>query len=199
MQIHSPPFNICACAVVVCEDNTIQKSPCGQTTPTFEMESLLASATSELADSILGAVEKVECSFKESTDILYLLRIKNPDGVINLAAIMPAYVQAMKKVGVKTKQELESLWENRSGDSSVSGNVKRLREVEEKYATLVLEIQERLTVVEDAAVGDNNLEVGSYFPKGLLLTDVPTEESVELGSAWSNSPFTLFVLMRHYR
>ena len=62
----------------------------------------------------------------------------------------------------------------------MSSNVKRLHEMEEKYATLVLEIEKRLTVVEDAAVGDNSLEVGSYFPKNLLLTDIPTEESVEL-------------------
>jgi len=162
-------------------------------------DALVASATSELADSILRAVEKVESSFKQSSDVLGLLEMKNRDGVLSLAAVMPAYIQAMQKVGVKTKQELERLWENRSGDSSVSCNVKKLRDVEEKYAALVQDIQKELSLVEDAAVGDKSLEVGDCFPKDLVLTEVSSEaNSIELESTWSHSLFTLFVLVRHY-
>ena len=138
--------------------------------------SLLASSILTLKDSFGSVVRQAKHDFRGS----------------------PSVYDCMEKVGVKTKAELEQLWEQHSNDPQVRGVVKALLEAEEEFAEFIIEADKSLIPQEDVRVINDTAIAGKVLPKDLTLIDAVSGLPSPLESCWKGAKFTLFMLVRHH-
>ena len=151
-----------------------------------------------LAEAVTRKVEDCKANLKICGDLNEFLNLKNVNGIRQLFNIVSVYAEIMGKLGVQRRRQLEELWVRRYREAALRDNVERLLRAEESMDDFVQEIDKQLAKEEALAVNINPPRVGDHLPADLILTEVPSGQSIPLGETWKGSKFTLFVLMRHY-
>lgn len=164
----------------------------------MEGASLLASSLAGITEKIEGAVKQTREEFGKSTD-LYKFIIYSNDvnyGVMKLAAPVVGYAECMTKMGVKTKAELEQLWEKHIAVPEVKEAVDNLLKAERNFTDCLNEIEQKLLLQEDQLTTKEQAQAGQEFPKGHSLIEIPSGKPTSPEACWKNSKFTLFVFLR---
>ena len=158
-----------------------------------------------LASSLAGITEKVESAvkltreeFEKATDLQKFIIYKNDVsyGVMKLAAPVMGYAECMTKMGVKTKAELEQLWEKHIAEPQVKEAVDNLLKAEKNFTDCLNEIEQKLLLQEDQLTTNQEAQGGQEFPKGHSLTEIPSGQPTSPEACWKESKFTLFVFLR---
>jgi len=108
------------------------------------------------------------------------------------------YWKWLEEVGVSDRNEMEQLWNSFGDDDVVLKCVEELRAAESKYNELTAQANIDVQKEEDKIVSAEKTLVGSTFPGDAEVVDIDTGEKTTTGSLYSQSPYTLFLLQRHY-
>ena len=113
--------------------------------------------------------------------------------------LLALYYETLTSAGVKNRAELERDWEEYSQDDAIQGCVSAVLQAEEGYHKLLAQVDVLVRREDDEAAlpASEICTVGSRLPTNLTLLDPFSGDSVTLESIWKQSPYTLFVLMRH--
>lgn len=165
---------------------------------TESSKELLLSALPALSAKVGSVVERVRELYSASSDVSEFMEVGQGRGLRHLFSVTPAYAQCMRKVGVKSRVELEGVWARHYGDPEVREAVDALMEEEDDFHQLVAQVEKKLSASEDEATTHPPASVGQLLPKDLQLTEASSGQNVPLGASWTGSKFTLYVLLRHF-
>lgn len=162
------------------------------------MEELLPSVLA-LGKAMEGLVESGKANYSASSDISDYIRLDNKNGIRLLYRAKSLYVECMRKVGVKTRKELEQLWAKGYSNPALRDAVEALLEAEDAFSEFtsmldrdLVEYEERNSTSQDA------IKAGQRLPEDLCFVEASSGEAVPLESHWKTTRFTLFVLLRHF-
>lgn len=159
----------------------------------------IVSAAIDLAAGITGQVRDAEQlleRFEGGTEAF----LTSGHGLINDSpawSLAPLYRSCYTRSGVKTRSELDQVWKDRTSSETVRESVERVLDAEQKLKSFIDKLASVLAEVEDRDACPQVSAVGSQLPN-LTLVDARSGSPVNLETYWSRSPFTHFVLLRHF-
>ena len=103
------------------------------------VKSLLVSSLSAPAEIIENATKQTRESLA-SSDFRNLSNDANY-GFMKMAAVIPAYIECMEKLGVRTRMELEKLWDAHYTEPGVEDAVQSLLQAENCFTVFVAEVE----------------------------------------------------------
>ncbi len=115
---------------------------------------------------------------------------------MKLIAVVTGYIECMGKLGVRTRKELEKLWDVHYNEPGVEDAVKHLLQAENSFSEFVAEVENKLSSFEDKLTTNAAAQVGQVLPKDQSLIDIPSGKPITLEECWKGAKFTLFVLLR---
>ena len=164
--------------------------------PALVEKDVLVSALRQLTRSFTHMVEDGKNSFER----LAMDQFMSSDCEDGILAVYPVYLYAecMEAVGVQSREGLEKLWGRYYTEEAVRDCVEELLSVEEAYERFMADSDKALQRYEDEIAVSKASTVGDHLPSDLSLLDARSGETVSFESIWKRSPFTVFILIRHY-
>ena len=162
------------------------------------MPSLLATSLTTLTKAFHTAT-KVSREDYEASELSQFLTYKHDPnhGILKLCAVIPAYAECMKAVGVTTRAELEQLWTKHGQEPDVKEAVEKLLQAEKELNEFVDEIDAKINPSEDKLTLKNGPPPnGQPFPDLNSLIEIPSGEPAALETFYKKAKFTLFVFLR---
>ena len=162
------------------------------------VQTLLASSLAALTKAVQATEKRTREDF-EVAELEYFLMYKNDDnhGILKLGAVVPAYADCMKAMGVATRVEVEQLWNKHYQEPKVKEAVKNLLKAEKNFTELVDEIEAKMSPSEDKlTINHASPPVAQQFPDLNSLIEIPSGQPVSLETYYKKAKFTLFVFLR---
>jgi len=159
----------------------------------------LLQAIKALRDGLVTMVKDGQDAYESCTDINSFTRSKGSDEKHGLLLVYPLelYVECFRTAGVRTREELEKLWNQFQSDSYVKTGVTELLKAEEQWVAFIAELDCLMNEYEEQT-SLPVAEVGSCIPPDLLLTETQSGDVIPLKTYLDKSKYTLFVLRKHY-
>ena len=164
-----------------------------------ELKSKLLQAVQTLTKGLTSMVEDGRSGFKKSQNISDFVKSHGSGELHGLMLIYPVqlYVECLKTAGVATRKDLEALWSSFFSDVSVHEAVEELLIAEDNWVGFVKELDQEMSNYEEkTAFG--TVKIGKRFPMDLPLVDTKSGNKLFLKSCLEKSPYTLFILRKHY-
>ena len=168
-----------------------------------EEKAILVEALVNLTEVLESCTIRCEESFQKSVSIEDFVKISadrmaKPSHMFyaNLP-ILGAYAECMSRLSVKTKRELDEIFNRHSQDQEVTTRLGDLTAAEEKYESLMARIHQVVVESENKAAFLEITTVGKILPQNIALVEAKLGETVSLESYWKKSKYTLFIFMRH--
>ena len=133
-----------------------------------------------------------------SSDVSTFVGKRGGQGISRLFSAMPAYLECLEAVGVKTRAELKQFWARHYGNHDVREAVDAVLEEEDNFNHLVAEVDRQFSVLEAEACPRPPASVEQLLPSDLELIESPSGQPTSLGQTWKGSEFTLYIFMRHF-
>lgn len=161
------------------------------------VEKLLVASLLTLAKKIEGAVDRTREDYNKA-DLYEFITYSHDKshGIMKLLAVVFAYAECMKELGLRSKRELEQLWRKHSQEPGVKDAVENLVQAEEKFANFVADIERKVNPLENKLTVKDKPQVGHELPKEYSLIEIPSGQKVPIESCWKGAKFTLLVLLR---
>ncbi len=157
----------------------------------------LVSSLTTLAKKIENDTQKTKKSFQVSDLHEFLAYTKDLSrGIMQLSPVTFHYVECMEKLGVRTRMELEKLWDAHYTEPGVEDAVQSLLQAEKSFSEFVAEVESKFSPFEDKLTTNAAAQVGQVLPKDQSLIDIPSGKPITLEECWKGAKFTLFVLLR---
>lgn len=159
----------------------------------------LLTVTDNLGKLLGKAVDDGQKTFQTGGLTGFLAEFHKREYTFSPLYLLALYYETLKGAGVKNRAELEREWEKYSQDDDMQGCVRAVLQAEEGYHKLLAQVDILVQREDDeAALPTSEIcTVGSRLPGHLALLDPISGDLVTLESVWKQSPYTLFVLMRH--
>lgn len=164
------------------------------------VEANLLQAVRTLATGLNSMVQDGRQAFESSgRDINDFVISHGPDELHGLMGIYPVslYVDCLRTVGVNTRKELESLWASFYSDMTVRECVEELLVAEDSWISFVAELDQQMKDYEEKTAL-TTVNLGDCIPLDITLIETKSNETLSLKSCVERSPFTLFILRKHY-
>ncbi len=164
-----------------------------------ELRSCLLQAVQTLTKGLSSMVQDGRKAIEASPSINDFVKSRGSDDPHGLMCVYPVnlYVACLRTAGVKSRRELESLWAGMFSDVEVQENVEELLAAEEKWVGLISELDQEMKSYEEKTALDV-IDVGEKFPMDIALVETKSGDTVSLKSCVEKTPYTLFILRKHY-
>lgn len=168
-------------------------------------------AEREKKQHVLAAVAKLSASLNKMVqdgrenykatggDINDFTKSHGKDDLHGLLTLYPVrlYAECFKSLRIKSRKELESLWSRYFSDEEMRGSVEELLSAEDNYRAFIAELDQIMTAHEEKTALPVAAK-GEYLQSDATFTDASTGDTISLTGLLQNSPYTLFVLRKHY-
>lgn len=163
-----------------------------------ESEHVLA-AVANLSASLNKMVQGGRENYKASGDINDFTKSHGEGHFHGLLSVYPVqlYAECFKSLGIKSRKELESLWSRYFNDEEMRDSVEELLSAEDGYRAFMEELDQIMTAHEEKTALPVAAK-GECLQSDATFTDAHTGDTMSLTSLLQKSPYTLFVLRKHY-
>ncbi|XP_063715514.1 uncharacterized protein LOC134842916 [Symsagittifera roscoffensis] len=111
-------------------------------------------------------------------------------------SIMLCYVKLFEHVGAESAEKFKNILAKHFRTSAVQEAYEELLQFEDNLDTFVGLIDGKFC--RNVASNDAKVETGGIMDPTLSVTHVESDQAVSVGDIYSEKPFTLFVLLRHF-
>lgn len=159
----------------------------------------LVAAVGKLSASLKKMVEDGRENFRRHGDINDFVRSHGKGDLYGLLTLYPVqlYASCFKSLGIQSRKELESLWSSFFVKKEVQDSVEELLSAEESYEDLIEELDRVLAEYEEKTALPV-IRRGEVFNTDATLVEATTGDEISLNEFLKESPYTLFVLRKHY-
>lgn len=154
-------------------------------------------AVANLSASLCKMLKDGRESFRTcEADINDFVRSHGKEDFYGLLTLYPVqlYVHCFKSLGLKSRKELECLWSRYFSDEEMQVAVEELLSAEEDYKAFIEELDQIMAAHEEKTA----LPVTAHLESDAIFTEASTGDSVSLTDLLQKSPYTLFILRKHY-
>ena len=164
-----------------------------------ERTGVLLQAVRTLTNDLNKMVDEGRRQYQSSPDINDFVLSRGSDKHHGLLLVYPVnlYVECLKTVGVKSRDELEALWASLYSDPAVSECVENLLAAEDRWVDFISELDREMEAHEERTALPI-VQGGEQFPLDIPLIEPKTGDTVQLKSCFEKSKYTLFILRKHY-
>lgn len=160
----------------------------------------VVTAVSNLSASLNKMVQDGRDSYKEGGEnINDFVKSCGKENLYGLLTVYPVqlYAECFKNLGVESRKELESLWSRYFSTEEMQSSVKELLLAEEGYRAFIEELDQIMAAHEEKTALPV-ASIGKHLHSDVTFTKAGTGEAVSLMGLLKKSPYTLFVLRKHY-
>lgn len=162
----------------------------------------LQSVINELSTSLRKMVEGGWARLEKSKDINDFVTSRGAENLHGLLSVYPVqlYAECFKSLGMKSRTELETLWGKNFHHEEVRDAVEELLLAEDNYrsTSLVQELDRRMHAHEEEAVALPVVVAGECLRTEATFVEARSGDTISLKTLLQKSPYTLFVLRKHY-
>lgn len=157
-------------------------------------------AVSKLASSLQQMVRDGRANYEHSGDINDFVKSHGEKELHGLLTVYPVqlYAECFRSLGIKSRKELEALWNQHSQDAEMKESVAELLLAEEQYRAFMEELDQIMNKHEEKTALPVAKLGGKLSTGGVELVDGSTGNAVSLDGLLQKSNRTLFILRKHY-